>query len=125
DTQPTAPTPNVQRPEEILCVTHASVPDQTGGYAIRAHGILRSLKEHGVKISAVTRPGFPAGTLTEPETVVVDDVTYRRLPDTGITRSHGEIQYMMSFVEPFRKLFEQQGIGTIHVRSTFLIALPA
>lgn len=125
DTPPAAPTPNVERPDEILCVTHASVPDQTGGYAIRAHGVLRSLKEHGVKISAVTRPGFPAGTRTEPETVVVDDVVYRRLPDTGITRSHGEIQYLTSFIEPFRKLFEQQGIGTIHVRSTFLIALPA
>src|SRR5699024_11800223 len=35
---------------EVLCVTHASVPDQTGGYAIRAHGILRSLQPHGVKL---------------------------------------------------------------------------
>src|SRR5699024_10834171 len=27
-------------PADILCVTHASVPEQTGGYAIRAHGVL-------------------------------------------------------------------------------------
>ena len=32
---------------------------------------------------------------------------------------------MLSFVEPFKQLFEEQGIGTIHTRSTFLIALPA
>lgn len=115
----------VRNPEKILCVTHASVPDQTGGYAIRAHGVLQSLKNHGVDISAVTRPGFPSGSLTESSTVVVDDVEYRRLPSTGVTRSHGEIQHMLSFVEPFKQLFEEQGIGTIHTRSTFLIALPA
>src|SRR5699024_12590520 len=52
----------VRNPEKILCVTHASVPDQTGGYAIRAHGVLQSLKNHGVQISAVTRPGFPSAS---------------------------------------------------------------
>src|SRR5690625_1378370 len=31
---------------------------------------------------------------------------------------------MMSFVEPFKDLFAQLGIGIVHVRSTFLIALP-
>ncbi|HEY4536179.1 MAG TPA: hypothetical protein VIG71_09465, partial [Enteractinococcus sp.] len=29
---------HVEHPDHILCVTHASVPEQTGGYAIRAHG---------------------------------------------------------------------------------------
>lgn len=126
DDLPHAAVPEQPRnPEAVLCVTHASVPDQSGGYAIRAHGILRSLKDHGISISAVTRPGFPNGTRTTSETVVVDDVEYRRMPDTGINRNHGEIQHMMSFVEPFRELFEEQGIGTIHTRSTFLIALPA
>ncbi len=110
---------------EVLCVTHASVPDQTGGYAIRAHGILRSLQQHGVKISAVTRPGFPAGALTEASTVVVDDIFYHRLPATPVTRSHGELQYMISFIEPFKRFFQTTGIGIVHVRSTFLIALPA
>lgn len=126
ETLPTVTGPTrVEHPSEVLCVTHASVPDQTGGYAIRAHGILRSLKEHGINISAVTRPGFPDGALTTAETVVIDDIQYQRLPDTGFNRSHGEIQYMMSFIEPFRQLFEEQGIGTVHARSTFLIALPA
>src|SRR5699024_6446990 len=39
--------------------------------------------------------------------------------------NHGEAQYMTSFIEPFKALFQQQGIGTVHLRSTFLIALPA
>src|SRR5699024_8315709 len=119
------PEANDLETEEILCVTHASVPDQTGGYAIRAHGILKSLQDHGVQISAVTRPGFPAGALTVDSTVIVNDIRYRRLPATSVTRNHGEAQYMTSFIEPFKALFQQQGIGTVHLRSTFLIALPA
>ena len=126
DNLPTSPSPKtVRNPEQILCVTHASVPDQTGGYAIRAHGILQSLKSHGVEISAVTRPGFPYDSRTAPTSVVVDGIEYHRLPSTGVTRSHGEIQHMLSFIGPFKKFFEEQGIGTIHTRSTFLIALPA
>lgn len=124
-TQNISAPPAAARSEEILCVTHASVPDQTGGYAIRAQGILKSLQDHGVQISAVTRPGFPAGALTADSTVIVNDIRYRRLPATSVTRNHGEAQYMTSFIEPFKALFQQQGIGTVHVRSTFLIALPA
>src|SRR5699024_1968282 len=44
---------------------------------------------------------------------------------TGITRSHGELQYMLSFIEPFKRYFQYKDIGLVHVRSTFLIALPA
>lgn len=116
---------HAEKSDEVLCVAHASVPDQSGGYAIRAHGILRSLLDAGVKISAVTRPGFPSGAMTKDTIVDVDGVKYRRLPATDVTRSHGEIQYMSSFIESFKELFRERGIGIIHVRSTFLIALPA
>lgn len=111
--------------ETILCITHASVPEQTGGYAIRAHGILTSLRTAGIPITAVTRPGFPAGALTRHTTEVVDGVEYARLPATKVTRNHGEIQYLSSFIEPFKALFQERGVSRIHIRSTFLIALPA
>jgi glycosyltransferase involved in cell wall biosynthesis len=123
---PTQTVPETIRdPKKILCVTHASVPDQTGGYAIRAHGVLTSLKNRGIDISAVTRPGFPAGALTKVETVTVDGVEYQRLPDTGVHREHGEIQHMLSFIQPYKDLFAETGVGIVHLRSTFLIALPA
>lgn len=115
----------VAYPSRILCVAHASEPHQNGGYAVRAHGILRHLKEQGINISAVTRPGFPFGRETEFTTDIVDGVEYQRLPATGVSRITGEAQHMLSFVEPFEKLFAEQGVGVIHVRSTYLIALPA
>src|SRR5699024_2140796 len=70
-TQHISALPVAARSEEILCVTHASVPDQTGGYAIRAHGILKSIQDHGVQISAVTHPIFTAGALTVDYTMFV------------------------------------------------------
>src|SRR5699024_12703042 len=42
-------------------------------------------------------------------------------PYTTLFRS----QYMISFIEPFKRFFQTMGIGIVHVRSTFLIALPA
>ena len=109
----------------ILCVAHASLPHQNGGYALRAHGILRHLIAQGVDISAVTRPGFPHGAQTEERTELVDDVEYARIGSTHISRAEGEIQHILSLVEPFEKFFRAKGIGKIHVRSTYLIALPA
>src|SRR5690625_953822 len=126
DNLPVGSGPHMPRhPDKILCVTHASVPEQTGGYAIRAQGVLKSLKERGIDIAAVTRPGFTDGALTQAATVTVDGVEYLRLPDTGVNREHGEVQHLMSFIRPFKELFERSGAGTIHLRSTFLIALPA
>src|SRR5699024_6812393 len=88
-------------PDRILCVAHASLPHQSGGYAVRAHGILKHLKKQNVDISAVTRPGFPYGNHTESATDNVDGIEYLRLPSTRVPREDGEIQHMLSFVEPF------------------------
>lgn len=117
--------PEVDHPHGVLCVAHASEPHQHGGYAVRAHGILKHLKDQNVNISAVTRPGFPDGAQTVASTDIVDGVQYMRIPATGVSRQSGEIRHMLSFVEPFQEAFEQQNVGIIHVRSTYLIALPA
>lgn len=118
-------TPDVAYPAGILCVAHASEPHQNGGYAVRAHGILKHLKEQNVNISAVTRPGFPDGARTEETTEIVENVEYLRIPATDVSRESGEIQHMLSYVEPFQRIFAEKGVGIIHVRSTYLIALPA
>lgn len=73
----------------------------------------------------MTRHGFPTGVLTKPSTIVVDDVEYQRLSATDIARNHGESRYMMSFIEPFKALFQERGVRIVYVRSTFLIALLA
>lgn len=115
----------IEASQRVLCVAHASVPHQNGGYAVRAHGILKHLRSQGIDISAVTRPGFPKGIETNADMDVVDGVEYMRLPETGVDREEGEFQHMLTFVEPFERLFRRLGVGIIHVRSTYLISLPA
>ncbi len=44
---------------DVLYFLHNSLPFNSGGYATRAHGILKSLLESGINIEAVTRLGFP------------------------------------------------------------------
>ncbi|SDT18963.1 hypothetical protein SAMN04489752_3627 [Brevibacterium siliguriense] len=38
---------------------HASAPDQSGGYAVRAHNVLKTIVANGYELTALTRPGFP------------------------------------------------------------------
>lgn len=125
ETSPTSRTaPLVYTDEKIVCILHGSAPLQSGGYAIRAHGILHALRERGVNVVAVTRPGF--GMDDDGSAVDTHDgVEYHRLPDTGVPRDLGEAQHMMSFIEPYERFLREQGATKVHVRSTYLIALPA
>lgn len=117
----------VDRPEKVVCIMHASVPYQSGGYAIRAHGILRELTEEGVDVSAVTRPGYPAETDDgeyRPENVV-DGVHYLHIESSRVNREVSEARHIASFVEDFVDVLRRTGATKVHVRSTFLIAVPA
>lgn len=119
--------PEDVRPEKIVCILHASTPYQSGGYAIRAHGILQVLTRAGIDITAVTRPGFPAETGDgefRPENVV-DGVRYRHIEASRVERSVGEARHMASFVDDFVEVLRTTGATKVHVRSTFLIAIPA
>ncbi|MGO1182499.1 MAG: glycosyltransferase [Micrococcaceae bacterium] len=118
------PTSGDNGEEKIVCILHGSAPLQSGGYAIRAHGILRALRQRDVNIVAATRPGF--GWDPERSTVDTHDgVDYHRLPDTGVPRELGEAQHMLSFIEPYERFLREQGATKVHVRSTYLIAVPA
>lgn len=121
---PLAASSKAEANEKIVCILHGSAPLQSGGYAIRAHGILQALRQRDVNIVAVTRPGF--GWVSDgPNVDVHDGVEYHRLPDAGFPRELGEAQHMLSFVEPYERFLQEQGATKVHVRSTYLIALPA
>ncbi|MCK6094371.1 glycosyltransferase [Micrococcus sp. EYE_162] len=68
-------------PGRVLHVLTNSLPHTGSGYAQRSHSILRSLREEGFAVSAVTRPGYPVqvGVPWAAERDVVDGVAYHRL----------------------------------------------
>lgn len=65
----------------VLHVLTNSLPQTGSGYAQRSHSILRSLKDRGWSVSAVTRLGWPVqtGSVVAPHRSVVDGITYHRL----------------------------------------------
>lgn len=112
---------------KIVSILHASVPEQSGGYAVRAHSVLLQLAEHGFNVAPYTRPGFPEkdcslapGEIAE---VFVDGLPYRRI-GTRRLRKDGEYQYMAESVKYYKEIIRRERPVAVHLRSTYVSALP-
>lgn len=114
-------------PNKVVSILHASQPVQSGGYANRAHQILDGMNSHGFEVVAFTRPGFPEPTNTlRPGEVAPadhDGVAYRRI---GVERSRpsAEYQYMLECVNWYREILTAENPSVVHLRSTYVSALP-
>ena len=65
----------------VLYLAKESAPYLHNGFCTRSHETLRAVQATGTEIVAVTMPGFPAVINVEqaPDSVTVDDVTYKHL----------------------------------------------
>ena len=74
-------------PERVLYLLHNAHPFHNGGYAVRAHGILRAVRSWGFDVQAVLRPGYPWDRVHEARYVdalaLIDGVPYH-YPDRGL-----------------------------------------
>jgi len=112
-------------------VLHSSLPQLSGGYATRAHGVIGGTRAAGMDVRPYTRPGFPwdshfsrLAQHFEPQEEV-GGIVYRRL-STGYNRQvTPEQDYMLASVASYRELFERERPAVVHGRSTYLISLPA
>lgn len=125
DVQPEPPV----GPCKVTTILHASLPHHTGGYTGRAQGLLHGLKASGMHVTAYTRPGFYSESVDKRASFPVpssevDDVRYKHLP-TSFPRSSGEFEYMFRSIEKYKQVFLAERPNVVHVRSTYLIALPA
>jgi len=114
---------------KTVTILHSSLPLHPGGYSNRAQGLLQGISKLGVSLSVYTRPGFyreRAGSDARlPYPVhVVEDIKYHHLAD-NFRRGGGEFQYMESCIEIYKQVLCKERPNVLHVRSTFLIALPA
>ncbi|WP_240372419.1 glycosyltransferase [Brevibacterium zhoupengii] len=114
-------------PGKVLTILHASLPDQSGGYAVRAHSVLRTIRDSGFDVVAVTRPGFPEASNNQAagawESSEHDGIRYLRL-GTRLTRGAGEYAYMRESVDHYCEMIWQELPAIIHLRSTYVSALP-
>lgn len=115
------------RPGKVLTILHASAPEQSGGYAVRAQSLLAHLASSVDDHVAYTRPGFPeeSNSLAPGEIADVDfeGVRYRRL-GTQRARKAGQFQYMLESLEHYCNVIRRERPSVVHLRSTYVSALP-
>ena len=114
---------------KTITILHSSLPHHPGGYSNRAQGLLQGVSKLGVELIGYTRPGFYRERVdkkaTQPfPTDTVENITYHHLAGT-VPRGRGEFQYMESCIDIYKDIFANEKPDVVHVRSTFLIALPA
>ncbi|QPL06074.1 glycosyltransferase [Actinomyces respiraculi] len=101
--------PSAKGPTRVLHVLTNSFPHTQSGYAVRSHAVLRSTRESGVGVRAVTRIGYPVtvGLVGASVRDVVDGIEYRhllpaRLAPTPVARLVQMSRLLAREVEAFR-----------------------
>ncbi|MFD2759373.1 glycosyltransferase family 4 protein [Gulosibacter faecalis] len=109
----------------VTSILHASAPHQSGGYANRAHQLLGAVQTAGIRLRAYTRPGFPDESLSSGAVVAnsFEGVDYFRLGG-DLSRNRGEYQYMVECLETYRQVLRENRPDVVHLRSTYVSALP-
>lgn len=113
----------------ICYVLHNSLPYSSGGYATRAHGLAQGLNKEGYEVIAMTRPGFPADTISiEPDAIageeIIDGVRYIRTI-TPARDTHRGMRYIMESADALTEKFTSLRPALIIAASNHLTSLPA
>lgn len=87
-------------PNRIVYVLHNSLPFNSGGYAARAHGLMRGVAELGWDVHVVTRAGYPhdRGIVPEgdhPDMEIIDGITYHRMYE--LEEGYGQVRLLRYF----------------------------
>lgn len=122
---------NSELPLKVVFILHSSLPYLSGGYATRAHGLIKGIKRAGVDVYPYTRPGFPNDLKRKdlkvhfPLSDHVDGLTYSRIISKINRLEHDEKIFMWDSINEYRELFKKEKPSIVHGRSTYLISLPA
>lgn len=113
---------------EVVYIAHNSLPISSGGYAIRTHAIAKSLSRLGVKVSVLTRPGYPrdvSGLEGQPvANMVVDDVAYARIANPQ-RKSRMPSSYVLMASKRIEAQLMKQRPSLVIAASNYLTGLPA
>lgn len=113
----------------VVFALHSSLPWHLAGYAIRTQNLLKYLKNDGMKIKAVTRPGFPwdiekfSYQYPDASTETVNDISYMRLQDDKLDLHKSEKTYIGGYAELLARLAQQHNAHIIHAASNYLNGL--
>lgn len=106
----------------IFYLMHNCRPFANGGYAVRAHGIIRGLRSWGYNVIPIARAGYPQDTIegssVDQTEIDVEGIKYLFFPDDtahryGMTRS----RYLELYAEALGPLVEKYKPAAIHAAS--------
>lgn len=127
-TPPAPKTPSPASTGSEVAVLHLltnSLPATQSGYTLRSHRLLSALADAGVKITAVTRLGYPVmvGGLLAEGTARADKITYRRLLPWRLGATLP--QRLQQSVAAILKEVEGQQVDLVHTTTNYQNALVA
>ena len=114
----------------IAYVLHNSLPYSSGGYATRSHGVATALKDIGLPVVCVTRPGFPLDMKQElapvdvPAVDIIDGVPYQRVSEpqrTGLP----EYKYVLAAAKRMTDELARMDVSYVQAASNYVTGIPA
>lgn len=113
----------------VCYILHNSLPFSSGGYATRAHGIASGMRDLGLEVICLTRPGYPTeekninpSNISQTETI--DDIQYVRILNPSRNKVKG-IQYFTAAKQRYIDFFRLLRPNYIIAASNHLTSLPS
>ena len=116
-------------PGSLLYVAASSLPYHISGYTTRTHEVICALRSAGIKVSVLTRLGYPwdrkdrAGNAVGDATLV-DDVKYQHVREPSSYR-WPVLQFALRGATVIAAVAVRQRVSAIHAASNHVNALPA
>lgn len=116
-------------PGSLLYVAASSLPYHISGYTTRTHEVICALRAVGIKVSVLTRLGYPwdrkdrAGNAVG-EATLVDDVEYLHVREPSALR-WPVLQFALKGASVIAAVAVRQRVSAIHAASNHVNALPA
>lgn len=114
---------------KVCYVLNQSLPYQSEGYATRSHALAKAMKNQGVDVNCLSRPGYPASFLKEykgKEVSKLDEVEgvhYHRI--TELKGWKGTENYIANAANELEKKFKEMKPSCVMAASDYRNALPA
>lgn len=118
--------------KRVLYLLHNSLPIDSGGYAMRTHGLLRGVAENGYRISGVTRLGYPQdrgpryAERSYPDADIVSGIGYfRNQSDTVGMGKQPIITYLQKNLIANMPLVRRERPAILHGASNYINGVTA
>jgi glycosyltransferase involved in cell wall biosynthesis/SAM-dependent methyltransferase len=124
----------LENTDRVVYVMHNSLPYSSGGYATRGHGLITGLRDAGLDVHCLTRPGYPSDVIVSkdeedvrklrPACDIVDGIPYHRIPSPS-RRDLLEADYIRAAAKEVEKVLRELRPACVLAASNYITAIPA